>query len=564
MHLLNVGHDDVVIKALTPTSETAMDRLALILSSVAIFFIVTGGRILLPWESTWLMWGDGALYQLGWEFFRQGPLLTWPLGNSPGYGSGYASTVVYADAIPLIAIPMKYLLAPLNSSFQYYGLWILSCFIGQALSAHSLFRRLEVQRHVAVSFAILMCLSPALLYRLVTGGYGHMALFAQFLILVAIRISLEDSFPRRKWAALCTAAILIQSYLFVAIALIALCTLVRNLLSVRLSTLRRRLIALVTSLLVVAVPVIIAAATAGYFVEVDPSDEGFGIFRADLSTFVDPNAVDFSWSRMLPDFHLIDGSHEGFAFLGLGLLVVSPCAIVALRDARARALRPALVAGVIGLILALSNRIQVAGREFVTYPLPPWATYTTGIIRSSGRFIWITHYLCFVLVALGISRIERSRKLFGTLILATCLTLQVLDLRLALPEVRERFSDDGRPPRTLVSAKWDELVSGKTCLVTSPPQFKGPLWIDFAELAVRHRMSTNAAYLTRLNSEAYNRHTKSVAQQITRLNLNGECLYVLVTANPEAETRQLENFAQRLKLPVEALVVDGYVALRTD
>ncbi|NDD17668.1 MAG: hypothetical protein EB104_02045 [Acidimicrobiia bacterium] len=545
-------------------SESAKSRLVLISASVGIFFIVTGGRILLPWESEWLMWGDGALYQLGWESFRQGPLLTWPLGNSPNFGAGYASTVVYADAIPLIAIPMKFLLAPLTSSFQYYGLWILSCFIGQALSAHSLLRRLQVQRHIAVSFAVAMCLSPALLYRLVTGGYGHMALFAQFLLLLAIRYSLEDSFPRRKWAVLCTISLLIQFYLFVAVALIAVCVLIRDFHSAKLMSLRQRSRVLLTCLLVMAVPVLVAAVTVGYFVAVEPSDEGFGIFRADLLTLIDPNTVDFSWSRTLPDFHLIDGSHEGFAYLGLGLLVICPCAILALRDSRVQALKPASIAGLLGFILALSNRIQIAGREFAVYPLPSWLTYATGIVRSSGRFVWIAMYLCFVFVALGLSQIANSRRQLAAVLLAGCLTVQFTDLRHALPEVRERFTDNGRPPRTLLSPAWDEMVSGKNCLLTSPPQFKGPLWIDFAELAIRHHMSTNAAYLTRLNSQDFNRHSSLVAQQINGLQLDRECLYVVVTPNPDAEIRQLENLVQQLKLPIEAKVLDGYVALRTN
>jgi hypothetical protein len=116
----------------------------------------------------------------------------------------------------------------------------------------------------------------------------------------------------------------------------------------------------------------------------------------------------------------------------------------------------------------------------------------------------------------------------------------------------------------LLSPEWDDAVSGKTCLLTSPPQFKGPLWIDFAELAIHHRMSTNAAYHSRRDTENFNRHSGLVAQQINGLQLDRECLYVVVTPNPDAEIRQLESLIQQLKLPIEAKVLDGYVALRTN
>jgi hypothetical protein len=188
-----------------------------IAANVALFVGLTGGRILWPGHVSWLMWGDSATHYLGWEFFRRGPLTVWPPGASPLFGVGYSSSVVYADAIPLLALPMKFVLAFTDVRVQYLGAWLLACFVLQGVFAVKLLRRFGVDGPVLVPGALLFSIAPVFLYRMVTGGYGHMALAGHFLVLWALWLVLDPQLLHRRWAAVLLVSLLVQFYLFVMV-----------------------------------------------------------------------------------------------------------------------------------------------------------------------------------------------------------------------------------------------------------------------------------------------------------------------------------------------------------
>ena len=107
------------------------------IGSVA-FVFMTGGQIVNPTNRDWLMKGDSASHYLGWEFFRNSPVLQWPVGANPSYGNGFANSIVNTDSIPLAAFFFKMFNPLLPNSFQYFGIWILLCFILQAVFAWKL------------------------------------------------------------------------------------------------------------------------------------------------------------------------------------------------------------------------------------------------------------------------------------------------------------------------------------------------------------------------------------------------------------------------------------------
>jgi hypothetical protein len=73
------------------------------------FLYLAGGKILNPSNNKWLFGIDSDANFIGWQFFRRTPILQFPIGNSPNLGTGFASSVVYTDSIPLLAIPFKFL-----------------------------------------------------------------------------------------------------------------------------------------------------------------------------------------------------------------------------------------------------------------------------------------------------------------------------------------------------------------------------------------------------------------------------------------------------------------------
>ena len=92
-----------------------------ILLGLISFIYMTGGAILNPTYIDWLLTGDPATHWLGWQFFRNAPLLQWPLGANPAYGGGMGSSIVFTDSIPLFAFLFKSINIFLPDKFQYFG-----------------------------------------------------------------------------------------------------------------------------------------------------------------------------------------------------------------------------------------------------------------------------------------------------------------------------------------------------------------------------------------------------------------------------------------------------------
>jgi hypothetical protein len=88
-----------------------------------------------PRNTTWIYNGfnsDPISHYLGWLFFkdsRQGWSI--PLGANPNYGLEISSSVVYSDSIPLMAILGKIIAPAIVNNFQYFGIWLLICFMLQ-------------------------------------------------------------------------------------------------------------------------------------------------------------------------------------------------------------------------------------------------------------------------------------------------------------------------------------------------------------------------------------------------------------------------------------------------
>ena len=93
---------------------------------------MVGVNPLIPSNIGWLLNKlDPAQHFLGWDFYRNSPW-TLPVGLNPRFGLDLSSSIVYSDSIPLLAIPFKVFASFLPSPFQYFGLWVLVCFILQA------------------------------------------------------------------------------------------------------------------------------------------------------------------------------------------------------------------------------------------------------------------------------------------------------------------------------------------------------------------------------------------------------------------------------------------------
>ena len=86
----------------------------------------------LPWNIDWLTLGnDGSAFHISWEFFRQSPMLQWPITATPKYLEGANTVLTSANGI--FGIPAKALGLIFRGQFQFYGVWVAMTFALQAL-----------------------------------------------------------------------------------------------------------------------------------------------------------------------------------------------------------------------------------------------------------------------------------------------------------------------------------------------------------------------------------------------------------------------------------------------
>ena len=543
-----------------------------------VFIYATGGRIIDPTNRDWLMLGDSAQHYLGWAFFRDTPLLQWPIGANPKLGLDFASSIVFTDSIPLAAFVFKPLNVVLPETFQYLGVWIWMCFVLQAYFGVRLLARRVADRSLCGLGAALIVLAPVLSYRLVHQGYGHIALVSHFVILAALDLYLDERGSVRKWAILICCALLIQAYFVPMVIAIWIASMVSRRLAIR-DTARQVAIVL-GSLGIVAVVSGFASLGGRLFVgdsSVTPEDFPYR-FRWQPMALVD-SATDFStgWSHVMADQLELFGDVEGFTYLGSGLLlvvlpavvlsmlrkrsgivsardvvvvlgIVAACALVvpsrlfstgiavmlfvvvaviAGRSIRERRHRALLVAALLLGVYSMTMRPGVGRRTFFEYDLVPVLEQFTQTFRTHARSSWVLYYV--VLLALVVLVATRLPRRLAIGVLALAVVVSVVDSNPAMSQVRHRFTSQPVWVNQLDDPMWEEVVQGRDSIITYPPlnnDLEGR-WIHIEDFVQRRGMATNAGYFSRWSIDTYVRVNQRLHDELRAGEFDPKSLYVI-------------------------------------
>jgi hypothetical protein len=160
---------------------------------------LVGLRNLAPCNYEWLYSkGDGALTQLGFEFFRKAPLLQWPLTAVPQYVAG--SNMILPTENAVANLLGKLVGVIFTGNFQFVGLWIAACFALQGYFGAKLLSRFINSGSAQIFGALFFVFSPALLFRV--GVMNHYHLGAHWMILFALYLYFDKESRTRTWSLL--------------------------------------------------------------------------------------------------------------------------------------------------------------------------------------------------------------------------------------------------------------------------------------------------------------------------------------------------------------------------
>ncbi len=492
--------------------------LAILLGFTA-FFLITGGRILWPTNTGWLMAGDPGQHWIGWQYFRYTPLLQWPIGANPDLGMEISSSVVFTDSIPLMAFFFKPLNALLPDTFQYTGLWILICFSLQSFFAWKLLSLFTNDKLLPLIGSIFFIIAPIGLWRV----HMHFALFSQWVLLAGLYLYLSKKFSNYCWITLLVTTTLIHAYLQAMVLAIWVADLFQRF-CLKQTSISKTIIYFLAS----SITIVIIMWSAGYFmVDQGIKSVGFGLFRMNLLALIDSKNI---FSRLLPAPITTDFAGDGFNYLGIGMLGLGIiagylllCNIKTIPKVIPKAnLIPILIVFTGLFLYAISNRIAIGPHEIFSYPLPLLIEPLASTFRSPGRFFWPVYYAIYLAIFyLLFTRLKHS---VAVTLCVVMLFAQLIDSEDAWRMIRNQFAHPAECAAPLRSPFWSDMAKQYRKIIFVPHQNHDVIGLSF--FAAKYRMAINVAYFARVNPEKEDKAREYIITAILNNKLSSNSLYV--------------------------------------
>ncbi|TMQ24257.1 MAG: hypothetical protein E6J90_08470 [Deltaproteobacteria bacterium] len=524
--------------------------IALALGAALFFGWIGYARTLDPRNVSWISHEDPATHLIGWEQYRNAPLVQYPITKNGLYGLELSSNVVFSDSIPIAAIALRPLSDLLPQPFQYLGWWVLLSCVLQAYWAVRLVLLRTDRVRDAVLGSLLFITTPVLLERF----GGQTAVGSHWLVLWALWLYLNGrGVQLRAWAVLLVLTVSIHAYLFAMVGPIWAAHLVA---CWRQRQLGRREVALAAA---TVLGVVAWMHVLGYFMIGKGAAAAAWRSNCDLLAFLAPAAG--ARQRWLPVIY--NDPWDGCMYLGAGaiaLLVGSAAAWLVAGRRRAspepeppRPSRPPwtpLVIVVIGLALfAITNDVKLLGHHVVNLPFPRTLDRLYEMFRGAARLMWPAYYLVLLSAVWLAIRAWPARAV--TWVIAAAVLLQLYDVT---PETRIKRTELAAPGvlREPTDPVWTVLGEHYARIVSVPTHNRQPDWPLFAWFAARHRMGTNIGYLSRVDPVAEAAVARAHIHAIGTGTYDPDTVYYV----PGAE---VWNIARATMGPEDvALIADGF------
>ena len=496
------------------------EYLAAALFGIIGFLVIADHNILNPANIGWLEVGDPATHYLGWLFFRNAE---WhlPLGLNLEYGDVIANSVVYSDSNAILAIFFKSFNSVLPDQFQYFGIWIVVCFVLQAIFAWKILNCVTQNFYLKTLGVAFFIFSPPMLWRL----YGHYNLFAHWIILAGIFLTISPWAKGREkyWVVLICIAAGTHAYILANMLVIWIVHLIDDHLNDRRSP-KNTLIYCVFSIAVIFAFMWVC----GYFTVQNGQDiGGYGHYKSNVLSFIDPD----TWSYLVYNVPSRPAQIEGFAYLGAGSLLLLPVLLYNLIKKR-----PVLGSLDLGKVLpwvlvclfifAVSNKISIGSIDF-RIPIPDFLMQIGGIFRASGRMIWPVYYV--ILICIIASAIVSMPRRIALPIMAFAAAFQVADTNAGWGSIKLKLthSSKGNWSTPMQSPLWKAFAQHYKKIYIYPPEFYYENYQEIAKFAADNRLSTNAAYLARVDELKLESERKNFREYLVSGDFPDDTFYVV-------------------------------------
>ena len=447
---------------------------------------------------------DPAFQQTAWYFFLN-DIWRFPLGSNPNYGMGISTSIVIADAVPVMALFFKSLKSFISGNFQYFSFWFFICFYFQLFFSFKILNKFTNSIPYSLIGSFFFLFAPIFIYRL----QWHAALAAQWVLLFALYLALTQKIDKAKWSWLFLIILssLISAYYMVIISIVYSTLRIFNL-----SFDKESFFKLIKDFFIFIIPLLLTLYIVGYF-NMRPADTlglGFGVHKMNLLSMFDPVNL-ISWSWFLPDIKLSRGEEiEGFNYFGLGQIVMFLFAFVLFLNKNYKTnlfsiknnkeIKILLIISIFLIFWSLSNKISFGSYTLVEIPLNKYVYGVLSILKGTGRMFYIVSYFLLILSILIIFKCFNKKK--SLLIITSFLIIQIADTSAGIKyriNILEPISTEIR----LKDQIWEDLFKKYKILKTTYPiNYHRHFW-DFSYFMEKYNIEkTNIVALSRTKRKA--------------------------------------------------------------
>lgn len=443
----------------------------------AILFIINYGvGILDPTVDGWILnnGGDISQHYIGWEFFRKSPW-HFPIGLTDGLIHDQSVSCMFTDSIPLFAIFFKILSPILPETFQYWGFWGIFSYSMQGGISSLILYRLTKRPVFSLVGCTVYVLCPPVMQRM----YGHEALAGQWVLLIAIlswvcqgRQWRFKATPVIIWSVNGILAVLVHIYFIPMIYIVMLGYIATDYFGRK--KLLRPILCFVSTTVSALFTMFIIGAFSG---SGSYRAGGLGIYSANYNALFNSQGR----AKYIAPLNFLDGQYEGFAYLGLGIILGGAIALVLVisrteknplkqfsgfsRERKAEMICM-LSIFVLSMVIAASPRGTFNGRVIYDIKLPEVIFGVMSIFRATGRFAWVAVYIVYTSVLFAISKLSGKRTAMFCMVLIAA--VQVLDLRVMMKNESMRNAAKKAYEDPLKDPKWEELADEADEIVFAP------------------------------------------------------------------------------------------------
>lgn len=493
------------------------------LLATAVFVMIYGFTPLDVTNDSWIMAGydesDLTQHYAGWVLFRSADW-SFPLGMIESMADGTGTMLTFTDSIPIAAIFFKAIDFLLPETFQYFGIYMLLCFILQAIAGYQLMKRKCENPVFCYAGDLLFLTAPILLER----SFRHTALGSQWFVLFALLIYLRCRDARKEgkevfskgYLILNVLSVLIHPYFLPMVMIFTVLTAWENLLQFR-SYVKNAIYLMVT---------VVMAYGAGWLIgalgwDIESARFGYGYFSLNLNALVNPVSLGgYEWSKFLEKLPQIHGNYDGFSYLGLGMILLTVVTLVlGIRKWIFSSNKKQWVKDNLYLILAMvfltvfsvTNVITFNDKEVLNIPIPDFLYWKCGIFRASARMFYPVYYVIFTYAIYQLAEIEKPALAYG--ILTAGIVIQFVDLSGVILEKHQMMTENASYVSLLDEEELNELAEGHEKVTLSM------IWdiVEMRRIAVwagKHGMTTS---YTVANSGVYPEADAKAGEEIFAL-----------------------------------------------